>query len=743
MTQQHHEEAESGSEGEGEASARRSASDLRAAGINGVGSGDGIEAGSSARLDGPHDGDDGENGSGDGYSEGGDKGSGPNGTPDNLPRAIEIRGARVHNLRGIDLDVPLHRLVGIAGVSGSGKSSLALGILYAEGSRRYLEALSTYTRRRMTSAAAADVESIEYVPAALALHQRPAVPGIRSTFGTQTELLNSLRLMFSRLGSHRCPNGHAAPPTINVAAERPIVCPECGAEFFGPSAEQLAFNGEGACPACSGTGTVREVNRDVLVPDESLTIEQGAVAPWNQFMWSLMTDVVREMGVRTDVPFSELTPEERRIVFDGPAEKRHILYKAKKTDTFAELDFTYFNAVYTVENALAKAKDEKGLARVSKFLVERPCPACGGSRLNERARTCTLAGKTLPQAAALTLEESVRWVAAVPSTLPPSLAPMANSIAEQYLHTAQRLMDLGLGYLALDRAGATLSTGERQRVQLARAVRNRTTGVLYVLDEPSIGLHPSNIDGLLDVARRPFGPWQLGRAGGPRRAHAAGGRLDRRDGSRRGARRRHRGVPGRRGRRAHEPRLAHRPVFGQRRACPRAREDGGRPPVRRRDHPPVHRAPAYGACARPGAADGPAGGRHGRVGLGQDHARAGKPGARPGGAACRRGAAQPCARARRRGRDQGAAHRRHAHRGERAFHRGHLLERARRPAQALRRHFRGAKARPDAQGLLVQHGLAALPRLRRHGTDIARRAVPARRGHRMRGVPRLPLRARG
>ena len=478
---------------------RRSASDLRAAGIDGVGSGGG-EAGSSARLDGLHDGDDGENGSGDGYSSG-DKGSGPNGTLDNLPRAIEIRGARVHNLRGIDLDVPLHRLVGIAGVSGSGKSSLALGILYAEGSRRYLEALSTYTRRRMTSAAAADVESVEYVPAALALHQRPAVPGIRSTFGTQTELLNSLRLMFSRLGSHRCPNGHAVPPTINVAAERPIVCPECGAEFFGPSAEQLAFNGEGACPACSGTGTVREVNRDVLVPDESLTIEQGAVAPWNQFMWSLMTDVVREMGVRTDVPFSELTPEERRIVFDGPAEKRHILYKAKKTDTFAELDFTYFNAVYTVENALAKAKDEKGLARVSKFLVERPCPACGGSRLNERARTCTLAGKTLPQAAALTLEESVRWVAAVPSTLPPSLAPMASSIAEQYLHTAQRLMELGLGYLALDRAGATLSTGERQRVQLARAVRNRTTGVLYVLDEPSIGLHPSNIDGLLDVAR--------------------------------------------------------------------------------------------------------------------------------------------------------------------------------------------------------------------------------------------------
>ena len=418
-----------------------------------------------------------------------------------LPRAIQIRGARVHNLHGIDLDVPLNRLVGIAGVSGSGKSSLALGVLYAEGSRRYLEALSTYTRRRMTSAAAADVESIEYVPAALALHQRPAVPGIRSTFGTQTELLNSLRLMFSRLGSHRCPNGHAVPPSLNVAADRPLVCPECGAEFFGPSAEQLAFNSEGACPACSGTGTVREVNRDALVSDESLSIEEGAVAPWNQLMWSLMVDVVREMGVRTDVPFCELSPEERAIVFDGPAEKRHILYRAKKTDTFAELDFTYYNAVYTVENALAKAKDEKGLARVAKFLVERPCPACGGSRLNERARTCTLAGKTLPQAAALTLEESVRWVAGVPETLPPALQALARPIAEQYLNTARRLMDLGLGYLSLDRAGATLSTGERQRVQLARAVRNRTTGVLYVLDEPSIGLHPANIDGLLDVAR--------------------------------------------------------------------------------------------------------------------------------------------------------------------------------------------------------------------------------------------------
>lgn len=422
-------------------------------------------------------------------------------TSTTIPTAVQIRGARVHNLQGINLDVPLNRLVGIAGVSGSGKSSLALGVLYAEGSRRYLEALSTYTRRRMSTASEADVESIEYVPAALALHQRPAVPGIRSTFGTQTELLNVLRLMFSRLGSHQCPNGHAVAPSVNVAADRPLVCPECGEHFFGPSAEQLAFNSEGACPECSGTGYVREVNRDVLVPDESLTIDEGAVAPWNQFMWSLMTDIVRDLGVRTNVPFCELTEHERDIVFNGPAEKRHILYKAKKTDTFAELDFTYYNAVYTVENALAKVKDDKGLARVAKFLIEKPCPACAGTRLAPHARTSVLTGLTLPQVCALTLEESLAWVENVSDTLPADMHAMANAIVSQYVHTAKCLLDLGLGYLSLDRAGATLSTGERQRVQLARAVRNRTTGVLYVLDEPSIGLHPANVDGLLQVMR--------------------------------------------------------------------------------------------------------------------------------------------------------------------------------------------------------------------------------------------------
>ena len=412
---------------------------------------------------------------------------------------ILIRGARVHNLKNIDVDVPLGKIVGIAGVSGSGKSSLALGVLYAEGSRRYLDALSTYTRRRMTQAAKADVDEVLYVPAALALHQRPGVPGIRSTFGTGTELLNSLRLMYSRLANHRCPNGHYLAPSLAVAAGQELVCPECGARFYAPAAEELAFNSQGACRTCDGTGTVRTVDRSTLVPDESLTIDEGAVAPWNSLMWSLMTDVCREMGVRTDIPFRDLTDREKDIVYNGPAEKKHILYHSKKTNQAGELDFTYYNAVYTVENALSKVKDEKGMKRVEKFLKLETCPDCGGTRLSEAARAPKLKGISLAEACRMTLSDLTEWVSEVPGSLPEEMRPMAKSICESFQTVAKRLLDLGLGYLTLDRASSTLSTGERQRMQLARAVRNRTTGVLYVLDEPSIGLHPSNIVGLTGV----------------------------------------------------------------------------------------------------------------------------------------------------------------------------------------------------------------------------------------------------
>ena len=415
------------------------------------------------------------------------------------PGKIRVRGARVHNLKNIDVDIPLHQIVGIAGVSGSGKSSLALGVVYAEGSRRYLEALSSYTRRRMTQAARADVDEVQYVPAALALHQRPGVPGIRSTFGTGTELLNSLRLMFSRLSSHRCPNGHYLPPSLDVAAEKELVCPVCQAAFYAPGAEELAFNSQGACRTCAGTGIVRKVDLESLVPDTSLSIDEGAVAPWRTLMWSLMTEVCREMGVRTDIPFRELSEEEKNIVFYGPAEKKHIFYHPKGSNQAGELDFTYYNAVYTVENALAKVKDEKGMKRVEKFLKEDVCPDCMGTRLSEEARAPRLCGESLDTVCRMTLSQAAEWVKKVPLSLPEEMRPMANSICESFQTAAARLMDLGLGYLTLDRASSTLSTGERQRMQLARAVRNRTTGVLYVLDEPSIGLHPANIEGLTAV----------------------------------------------------------------------------------------------------------------------------------------------------------------------------------------------------------------------------------------------------
>lgn len=415
------------------------------------------------------------------------------------PMAIQIRNAHVHNLKHIDVDIPLNKIVGIAGVSGSGKSSLALGVLYAEGSRRYLDALSTYTRRRMTQAPRAQVDEVLHIPAALALHQRPGIPGIRSTFGTGSELLNSLRLMFSRLANHCCPNGHYLNPTLAVAAGQELSCPVCGEHFFAPSAEELAFNSQGACPTCKGIGLVQTVDESTLISDDSLTIDEGAVLPWKTLMWSLMTDVCREMGVRTNVPFRELTAHEKEIVYHGPAEKKHIFYKAKGTNQSGELDFTYFNAVYTVENALAKVKDETGMKRIERFLKESVCPDCGGTRLSSRARKPKLCNITLAQACKMSLADLLKWVRHIPETLPKEMRPMAESICDSFQTVAKRLMDLGLGYLSLDRASSTLSTGERQRMQLARAVRNRTTGVLYVLDEPSIGLHPSNIAGLTDV----------------------------------------------------------------------------------------------------------------------------------------------------------------------------------------------------------------------------------------------------
>ncbi|GAA4282476.1 excinuclease ABC subunit A [Brevibacterium daeguense] len=413
------------------------------------------------------------------------------------PAAIQVRGARVHNLKDIDVDIPLNQLVAIAGVSGSGKSSLAMGVLYAEGSRRYIEALSTYTRRRMGQAARADVDRVTHVPAALALRQRPGVPGVRSTFGTSTELLNVIRLIFSRLASHVCPNGHRNPPSFAVAAEEPLVCEVCGVEFEALGAEALAFNSAGACPTCEGTGSVREVDDDSLIRDPDMTIDDGAVIPWQMFGFNVQPQIAREFGVRTDVPWRELTDRERDIVLDGPEEKKHITVTTTKG--IHDLDFTFRNARLTVTKELERATEGKRLARVSRFLDIRPCPDCGGTRLSPAARAPRIGEQNLADITALPLEDVVDWARTLPGAVPGPMRSMADSLTDALLGMGRRLLELGLGYLALDRAGSTLSTGERQRVQLARAVRNETTGVLYVLDEPSIGLHPSNLRGLTGV----------------------------------------------------------------------------------------------------------------------------------------------------------------------------------------------------------------------------------------------------
>lgn len=415
------------------------------------------------------------------------------------PDRIRVRGARVHNLRDVDVDIPLRSLVGIAGVSGSGKSSLALGVLYAEGSRRYLEALSTYTRRRLAQTPRAAVDVVEHVPAALALQQRPGVPGVRSTFGTSTELLNVLRLIFSRLASHLCPSGHRVPPTIDVAAETPFHCPVCGQRVHPPGAEDLSFNSAGACSECQGTGIVRAVDDAALVPDPSKTIDDGAVLPWQMFGFNVQPAIAREFGVRTDVAWSELTEDERQLVLGGPEEKKHITVTTK--NGVHELDFTFRNARLTVTEELRRADTEKRLSRVGRFLREGTCPQCRGSRLNPAARAPRIGALDLAAVTAMTLDDVLAWVPSVPATLPSDMQAMAAVLVDTMTEMARRLVELGLGYLALDRAGSTLSTGERQRAQLARAVRNRTTGVLYVLDEPSIGLHPANIDGLLGVMR--------------------------------------------------------------------------------------------------------------------------------------------------------------------------------------------------------------------------------------------------
>ncbi len=414
--------------------------------------------------------------------------------PETLPAVIGVRGARHNNLQDVDVDVPLWRTVAVVGVSGSGKTSLAIGTLYAEGMHRFLDGLSTYSRRRLSQAQRPDVDRIDHLPPALALRQRPPIPGPRSTVGTMSEVLNVLRLTMSRLGSHLCPNGHRVGPSV-AAFEEEIVCPVCGVRFEHPSAESFAFNSYGACPACQGLGVRSEVDAATLVPDPDKTIADGAVLPWNTGGRRLSMYAAGELGVRLDVPYRSLTDHERDIVLHGEPVKQQVTLHSGRNGRAVQLSVNYDNAIAAVTRSLASNND-RTRSLVQRFLVTRVCSVCHGTRLRPEALASLLGGRNLAEISALTLDDLRDFAAGLPPGLPAELSRITTGLLAELNGRLTPLLDVGLGYLTLDRAGASLSTGERQRIELTSTVRASTTGMLYVLDEPSVGLHPSNVAGL-------------------------------------------------------------------------------------------------------------------------------------------------------------------------------------------------------------------------------------------------------
>lgn len=424
---------------------------------------------------------------------------------------IEVRGGSVNNLKHIDVDIPLHKFVAISGPSGSGKSSLAMGILYAEGSRRYLEALSTYTRRRIHQNKHVSVQEVRHIPSAIALRQRPTVPGERSTVGSMSEALNVVRLIFSRLSTSVCPNGHVISPSIEIAhammdelGDRMgiVQCPTCHVEFMAKSAEDFAYNSTGACPTCHGTGQVQDIDDSKIIANENLTLQEGAIASWRLPGRNFMPTVVAKLGVRIDVPFKELTDQEKDIVLHGKKQKLAVDFPTSTGRVFSTENTLYENAYEAVYASQRSVKSERSIARINSFFHNSKCPTCHGSRLNPELLQQTVAGKNIVEVCDLPLGELMIWEQETMRSLPQPMQNMGEILFKNLRDTVKPLLDLGLDYLTLSRNGNTLSTGELQRIQLARTLRTETTGVLYVLDEPSIGLHPDNVDGLIRIFRK-------------------------------------------------------------------------------------------------------------------------------------------------------------------------------------------------------------------------------------------------
>ncbi|WP_370416137.1 ATP-binding cassette domain-containing protein [Streptomyces fradiae] len=387
---------------------------------------------------------------------------------------VRVRGAREHNLRGVDVDIPRDALTVFTGVSGSGKSSLAFGTIYAEAQRRYFESVAPYARRLIHQVGAPKVGEITGLPPAVSLEQRRAAPNARSSVGTVTTLSNSLRMLFSRAGAY--------PP----GAER------LDSDAFSPN------TAAGACPSCHGLGRVHETSEELLVPDPGLSIREGAIAAWpGAWQGKNLRDVLDTLGHDVDRPWRELDPKDREwILFtdEQPVVTVHPVREANRIQR--PYQGTYMSARRYVLHTFSDSKSATLRAKAERFLTSAPCPVCGGSRLRPEALAVTFAGRTIAELAGLPLTALARTLAAHEGS------ETARVLTEDLVARIATVTELGLGYLSLDRATPTLSNGELQRLRLATQLRAGLFGVVYVLDEPSAGLHPADTEALLVVLDR-------------------------------------------------------------------------------------------------------------------------------------------------------------------------------------------------------------------------------------------------
>ncbi|MEU6162970.1 excinuclease ABC subunit UvrA [Streptomyces tanashiensis] len=392
---------------------------------------------------------------------------------------VRVRGAREHNLAGVDVDIPRDALVAFTGVSGSGKSSLAFGTIYAEAQRRYFESVAPYARRLIHQVGAPAVGEITGLPPAVSLEQRRSSPNARSSVGTVTTLSNSLRMLFSRAG--RYPAG----------AER------LDSDAFSPN------TAAGACPSCHGLGLIHDTSEELLVPDPDLSIRQGAIAAWpGAWQGKNLRDVLDTLGYDVDRPWRELDAKDRRwILFtdEQPVVTVHPVREAGRIQR--PYQGTYMSARRYVLRTFSDSKSPSLRAKAERFLTSAPCPACGGGRLRPEALAVTFAGRNVAELAALPLTalSALLSTAAATATEP---AETARVLTEDLVARIGTVTELGLGYLSLDRATPTLSSGELQRLRLATQLRSGLFGVVYVLDEPSAGLHPADTEALLVVLDR-------------------------------------------------------------------------------------------------------------------------------------------------------------------------------------------------------------------------------------------------